>query len=351
MKNMRQQGFTLLELMIALTVGLLLIAGTVTMMGNSSNALKRHETNADMTSALRVSNETLRDNIQAAGYFGRTRFAGDIEGRTNSSGALPSISGDCYAGFYADLERYVFASDDVNPFPTTCLTDAIANYADGTDVLVVRFAKEEGLTGASGTAALDANSVYIFGNPTGGEVFRGNNPPSIVRIPYAGTYDPDIQKRLYELKTYVYFIGNPPFDDADINENALYRLSLNLSGSTPFDVELVSTDITDLQVSFGIENCVLGSLGGTNACDGSIDSYVTGGGLNIISGLPTSESIARIRTTSVGITSLSERITGAEFMSTKAHRHRDQVVRTSVAALFRSTTFQVRNSESIFPGS
>ena len=348
MKHSKQQGFTLLELMIALTVGLLLIAGTVTMMSNSSSALKRHEINADMTSAIRLANNLIQHDVQSAGYFGRTRFPGDIEGRLNDKNPLPDIGGDCYPGFYADIQSYIYASNNSNPFSTTCLKEADVKYKADTDVLVVRYAEQNDLTGATPVASLDINKIYVYSNPTGGELFRGNNPPALNPSPYVGDFDPDIVKRFYEVVTYVYFIGNPPGDNID--EDALYRLELGLESGAPFDPVLVSTDIIDLQVRFGYENCTVGSIGGSSACKGVIDDYVDGDGLPKNGAIPTYEAVIKIRTASVSFTALSGRIQGSEHMTKKTHRLRGQAVQAPKAAIFQGTTFHIRNSENIFAG-
>lgn len=347
MKHSKQQGFTLLELMISLTVGLLLIAGTVTMMSNSSGALKRHEINADMTSAIRLANNLLRHDIQSAGYFGRTRYPADITGRLSGTNPLPNIGGDCYPGFYADIQRYIYASENSNPFSTTCLKDADVAYKENTDVLVVRYAEDSGLLGTA-VGDLDPNKIYVYSNPTGGELFRGNNPPSLNPTPYVGTFTGDIQKRFYEVVTYVYFIGNPPNDEPD--EDALYRLELGLDSGAPFDPVLISTDIIDLQVRLGIEDCTVGSIGGSSACVGTVDSYHGGNDslLNLSGSLPAYEAITRIRAVSIGLTAESARIQGADEMGTKNNSMRGKTVKSSIAAMFRSTDFQVRNSENIF---
>ena len=347
MKHNKQQGFTLLELMISLTVGLLLIAGTVTMMGNSSTALKRHEINADMTSAIRLASNLIQHDVQSAGYFGRTRYPGDITGRLNDTNPLPNIGGDCDTGFYADIQRYVYASNDINPFASSCLQNV--GYLAGTDVLVVKYAKEDAnLTAATPVGALDADTLYVYSNPTGGELFRGNNPPALNPTPYAGAFAPNIQKRFYEVLTHVYFIGNPPDDDLDAN--ALYRLEMDLGSGTPFTPQLISTDIVNLQVRFGVENCTVGSIGGSTACQGIVDDYVDGDALELSGTVPSYEAVIKIRTVSVAFTALSDRIQGADAMTTRTHNLRGMNITASNAALFQGTTFHVRNSENIFSG-
>lgn len=345
MHNKNQRGFTLLELMIALTVGLVLIGGTVAMMRNSGNSLKRHENNADMVSAIRLASNTLQHDIQSAGYFGRTRFAGDITGRLNDANPLPNLGGDCYSGFYADIQRYIFASDNTNPFATTCLSDV--GYKANTDVLVVRYATDRDLTASTSTGSLNANKLYVYSNPTGGELFRGNSPPALNQYPYAGTFEEDIGKRFYELVTYVYFIGE--MDDASGQSiTGLYRLAPSDASGAPFVPELVSSDITDLQVQFGLDDCDPQALLGSSVCDGQIDEYKKGWDIAIGSDTPSYDDVSRIISTSVAFTSLSSRVQGADEMGTKTYTLRGQNIASSPAAMFQGNTFQVRNSEEIF---
>lgn len=340
-----QNGFTLLELMISLTIGLLLIGGAVAMMKGSSTALLRNEINADMVSAIRLANNTIRHDIQSAGYFGRTRFPTEITGRTDDLNPLPNIAGDCSGGFYADIRRYVYASNDDNPFATTCLSNV--NYAAGTDVLVVRHAID-GKLGGTAVGALDANTLYLYSNPAGGELFMGNSPPPIDPFPYAGQFSADIGKRFYQAVTSVYFVGNPPASNGGMGAG-LYRLSLSPSASGPFSTpQLISTEIGNLQVMFGIEDCSTTALVGPNVCDGDIDQYVDGSGLDLTGSLPSYNAVRRIRTVSAAFTSLSGRIKGADQMGTKTHSLRGVDVSAWLPATFQATTYHVRNSEEIF---
>lgn len=341
MHKSTQRGFTLLELMISLTVGLLLIGGTVAMMRNSGNSLNRHETNADMVSAIRLATNTVRHGIHSAGYFGRTRFSGDIVGRLNDSNPLPDPGNDCYPLFYADIQKYIAASDDNNPFATTCLQNV--GYKAGTDVLIVRYAKEGSLTATTPVGNLEANGIYIYSNPTGGEIFRGNTPPIIDPFPHDGDFEPDIGKRFYEMVTYVYFIGKVP----SIGQDGLYRLAPSL-GLNPFEPELISSDIQDLQVLFGMDDCDPDLLLGPDICDGAIDEYVAGN-LSVTAATPTYGDVSRVLSASVAFTALSEdKIKGAAALTDVVHKLRDTSINASPRAMFQASTFQVRNSEEIF---
>ena len=343
MHTKSQRGFTLLELMIALTVGLLLIGGTVTMIRGSSNSLKRHENNADMVSAIRLASNTIRHDIQSAGYFGRTRFAGDIAGRLNDSSPIPTVGSDCYTGFYSDIQRYIYASNNTNPFAATCLS--AVGYVANTDVLVVRYATESNLTATTATSALNNNKLYVYSNPMGGELFRGSNPPALNQYPYAGDFSADIGKRFYEVVTYVYFIGAMADANGDTIQG-LYRLAPSGASGSPFVAELVSSEITNLQVRFGVDDCDPQALIGSNVCDGQIDLYSAGG--NISATTPDYGLVSRIISTSVAFTSLSSNIQGADSLSTTGYRLRGQTIRESNAAMFQGTTFQIRNTEEIF---
>jgi|GEM_PF-3256828 len=342
MHSKQQRGFTLLELMISLTIGVVIIGGTVSMMRNSSKALTRHEGNADAVSAIRLASDMLRNDIQSAGYFGRTRNPSDIDGRTNSANNLTTITGDCSDLFYTDISRFVYASNNENPFSGTdgCIPDSLG-YIAGTDVLVVRYAKDVGLS-ADGTG-LVSDKVYVYSNPIGGELVRLNSMPSLQQFPTAGAFRDEIGKSFYELQTFVYFVGDNGSDGA-----GLYRLYLEPEGTNAFKSELVSTDITDLQVRFGVEDCDTSAIAGSTICDGGIDEYRDGWTISTSAGTPAYGDIAKIRTVAVGLTSISSSIQGADQMAQITHKMRGEDYTAPAAATFQATTFHVRNSESIF---
>ncbi len=344
MKKKQQCGFTLLELMIALSVGVLLIGGTVTMMANSGDALKRNEINSDMVSAIRLASNTIRHDVQSAGYFGRTRYPGDITGRTNDADPLPNLTGDCAAGFYTDIQRYIYASNGTNPFSATCIP-ASYHYVAGTDVLVVRYARENGITGATALSSLNDNALYVYGNPTGGELFRGNTPPSTSSTPYSGNFDSNIRKRAYEIVTHVYFVGR----ESATGPSSLYRLEPSMASGAPFVRQLISSDIEDLQVVFGVDNCNPDNIIGANVCDGTVDMYVDpdNATFQMASDQPIYSSVPRILSTAVSFTALSDRIEGSGSMGNKDHWLKGLSMSSSTASIFQAETFHVRNSEEI----
>lgn len=336
-----QQGFTLLELMIALTVGVMLIGGTVSMIRNSSGALKRNETNAEMVSAIRQASKNIQSGIQMAGYFGRTRYPGDVLGRKNDTSPLPNLSGDCEAGFYIDIQVPIYVIDDAefNPFSSTCMS-ASEHKAD-TDILVVRHAIDKGTT----LATLDANKLYVLGNPTGGQLFIGNSPPSIGAFPYAGNFRPEIGKKIYEVVTHIYYVK----DTAGTQNDGLYRLELSSVSGTPYTEQRITTDIVNLQIQLGTETCDPSAGFGPNICVGRVDNYQTGSFLTNTSASTSIYSRAStIRTVSVAFTALSSQVKGVDSLSKVTYSLRDEDVEESSASVFQASTYQIRNSENVF---
>ena len=71
MNRRAQQGLSLLELMIALTIGLGLLAGLTTVFVNSSRSHTELARASQQIENGRFAIQTLQENIWHAGYYGR----------------------------------------------------------------------------------------------------------------------------------------------------------------------------------------------------------------------------------------------------------------------------------------
>src|ERR1700734_1114330 len=65
----RQRGFTLIELMIALLIGLFLLGGLMTLVQDNRRSFSTQNQLSQLQDAERVAVTIMTDVIQAAGYF------------------------------------------------------------------------------------------------------------------------------------------------------------------------------------------------------------------------------------------------------------------------------------------
>jgi len=130
----REKGFTLVELMIALVVALLLIAGVIQIFISTKQAYRLMDASSRIQESARMAMELLGRDIRMAGFQGCTATTRTLVN------ALNSTTSYAYA-FGIPIEGYE-AISDTSWSPT--LPSGIDSAIGGSDVLVVRAAFDEG---------------------------------------------------------------------------------------------------------------------------------------------------------------------------------------------------------------
>ncbi len=225
----RNGGFSLIELMVALSIGLMIVAA---MLANLSVATGSNRTNArvaEFQTNGRFATDFLRREIQHAG------FAGVSWTNLTDLGATGTTDYGCGAGFAANIAQPIWGANDSNPFSGSCIPDA--NYARG-DILVLRRA---GLDAIPSTTVLSANLLYFRSEYLQGSVYLGPTRPANLQTPIAD----------YLLETDVYYIS--PWTNS-VSESpqvpALYRMTL---GAGPaMSAQLIASGIENMQVQYGV---------------------------------------------------------------------------------------------------
>lgn len=163
-----EQGFSLIELMIAMTLGLLLLTGVVQIFLSSKQAYSTVSGASQTLDNGRLSLHFLGNSIGKAGYWGdvtQPRFyREDTALSFNHSGPSNTPYSDSYAGVFTE-RSYIFGMDNDS-------TDA--NVINGTDQLWIRFNGHDLLPQFNcAGAAVNANQVaverYYISEPTGSE--------------------------------------------------------------------------------------------------------------------------------------------------------------------------------------
>jgi len=250
----RQTGFSLVELMIAGVLGLLLLAGVVTITMNSSRTQRAMEQVGRQVENGRYAIATLREAVEHAGYYG------EYYNLAGSPGSLPNPCSTTLSNLRSALPLPIQGYDDPSGAPPiTCLTDA--EHRDGTDILVLRRASTAATTDPS---TLTAGEVYLQTRATNRVLDTGGSG-SFTLTKRDGTTTANIRKYHVE----IYFIG----PDAD-NVPTLKRLVLRQSGGAlGFSTEELVSGIEYFEVEYGIDRTGDGSPNPTAA--GAGDAYVT----------------------------------------------------------------------------
>lgn len=247
--------------MIALVIGLIVLAGVMRLLVSSRTAYQTSESQAHMLDGARFALGELGRDLRMAGGFGPNSWPSTIVGRRGDTAQLPNAAGDCGAGFYIDLARKVYATDDstgTHPFvgDTGCI-DSSFGVKEGTDLLTVRYAQPTAIPDAE----LVAKTTYVQTRSTRGQLFVGTSAPTVS------------SDNNFRLVSHVYYVSPhttiDPLTGAGDNIPSLHRLSLIAGDSGPqMEDEVLVPGVEDLQLQFGVDNC------SNLPCDNQVNRYV-----------------------------------------------------------------------------
>lgn len=243
-------GFTLVELMVALALGLLIIGGMFTAYLSASWTADTNARFTEVQNNGRYAIDYLRREIQLAGFLGmqNSDVFNTTPGAVTRIGAIASqVYGSCGTqGFATLIEQPVWGVDDaVMPSCT-----AMNNYLRG-DVLVLRRAGLDAVAASAGSLpTVSGSTLYVRVDPSHATVYLGSDQSQLSAVTRAGeTYTPEY----YPLAVDVYYIGtcaSPACATANIP--ALYRLTL---GAGPaFTSQLIAAGIENMQVQYGVRS-------------------------------------------------------------------------------------------------
>jgi type IV pilus assembly protein PilW len=248
--NYRQsRGFSMVELLVAMVVGLVIISGAFSLHSTTRKTQAVNEMYLDMVADARFAIDMIAYDLRHAGMWGGTNNSDLISCKSSDTTActassagesLPgNISGDCSAGWYYDLRTPVFATDNSasNPYSSSCIPSSEGHVAS-TDILEIRYAD------SNVPVALQANQVYVRSNAINGRLFVGSTQPVI------DAYDSSAQTRNHALHAYAYYISN--FTDAAGDGIPSLRRVALVNGPAMQNQMLVS-GVADLQVQFGVD--------------------------------------------------------------------------------------------------
>ena len=282
---MKHRGFTLVELMIALTLGLMVLGGMLSFFSNSNMAYAELKKTAEHTGNGSMAMWMLNQDVNHAGYFGQ------FYNLPAAGGALPDPCLLTPAALYSGLALPVQGYDAPLASPLSCLSDA--NFVPATDILVVRYAEYVAL---APTDVPTTGDVYLQASPLAAEVQVGGGGTAVGTTRKAdgtsatlfkkdGTTAADISK----LGVHIYFVApcSVPADGSNTCTGAaddggspiptLKRLELTAVAGVPgFSIAPLVEGIRNLQVDYGIDsspavqNLATGQFG-----DGAPDAYTT----------------------------------------------------------------------------
>lgn len=252
-----QQGLTLIELMIAGTLGLLLLLALVQLFVDNNRHRRQNQQLASLQDQGRYALAALTRDLQMAGYWGGMFQAQTIDVRDSALAGLDG-SADCGP---ADAEpgwafdpgaRAEFFDDAGGTAVTTrfsCLTDA---RADTDAVMIRRVSGQASVTPDScGDIALLAQDYVLKTNGVVGSLFR---------VPASGSMDACTEGeplstplQMYRYLPRLYYIRDWAISAGD-GIPTLCRKTLRRGASPGWEDECIAEGVEDLQIVWGIDD-------------------------------------------------------------------------------------------------
>lgn len=263
----RQRGYTLVELMVSLALGLLVVTGLLMVFARTSAARNELERASMQIENGRYAMSLVTDDLRNAGYFAAfdpTPLA--------TPATKPDPCATSLASLIAALPMAIQGVDNAASIPS-CLSDV----RSGTDILVIRRAS----TCAVGDANCDAvvaGAPYFQASACGSASELGSTDPTKYYALDTNTANLTLHKKdciaaspgavapYQQYRTHIYFIANN--DKSGDGIPTLKRAELGASG---FSIVPLVEGIENLQIEYGID--ASGTTGAPSAYTANPDSY------------------------------------------------------------------------------
>lgn len=273
----KEKGVTIVELMVALALGLFLLGGVITIYVSSRQAYRTSDALTRVQDNGRFAMELISRDLRRVGYKGKC---------LNDVNVLLNTAHADYRADLFDLDNAITGWENASG----AYADGMKDYRPQTDVMFLKHAANATGATARGVTPPDAAAIVLdeggdveqgeivvvsdalgcdmFQNVAaanagalnrahGGKFAPGNRIPATAQF----SHQYDQRMEILTLSSSVYYIGKAS-GNADPASFALKRLTYG-RGTAPEDVELIE-GVLDLQVRYGID---------TNT-DRQVDRYV-----------------------------------------------------------------------------
>ena len=268
----RSSGFSLIELMLAMVIGLIIMGGVMQIYISTRDTQRSSEDQLAMLGDARFAMEAIAYDLRHTNVWGKHNYGQLIYCQKDTPGfsfdcpagfEMPNAAADCAAQEYVNIARPLFAADNSNPYAVTC---AAQSYKSGTDVLTVRYAD----TNQIGTNVLGIGVAYLRTSRGGGALFVGQGPNSLPDLPLdIPGWDDDTKSSNHLLVSRAYYVSD--YSDAPGDGLPSLRRS-DLVAGPAMSSEVLLTGVEDFQLEFGVDIGANGVQGSNR--DGQVDAYV-----------------------------------------------------------------------------
>ena len=253
-------GFTLLELMIAMTIGVFLIGALVVVLVNNSRTRYELEKSIGQIQNARYALQVLSDDLVNAGFYGEAIIGGTSPPNTKICVKPEEMQ-------HAEtLGAAILGLDNVTAIPQDCDWEKPA--LEGTDIIMVRRAS----TCAAGSTGCEP---FVAGLPHIQKPVCTDSPPFIVGTQastFVGTTQPCNAETptlapIYRLQNHLYYVELRAIPSYEGLVPTLMRAELTADGYQGIPI---AEGIEHLHFEYGIDT----------TRDGEPDEYLTAKGIN-----------------------------------------------------------------------
>lgn len=258
------RGVSLIELMVAMVIGLVILAGTLVVYEKARDIYSANDQLARLQENARYAMNIIESDVRMANYWGLMSRSSFVEnGSCSSSPSGITVSNSCgtqvacpsgivNAEWVFDVDRYIAGLNDItsnNALKSATTTLSCKDASDGTsgttvagtDVLIVRRTGADVLTGSPA-----ANTAYLATTRTSGTIFTGTVPTAYSSL--GVTTPPRYEVRPFQ--TSVYYVSSNSTGSSGFPALRRKRLAAGSGSPQLLDQEMLP-GIDDLQVLFG----------------------------------------------------------------------------------------------------
>ncbi len=192
----QQQGFSLLEILISLSIGVVLFAGVLSVFVGLRTTTRETSSFGELQENGRFAISVLTDDLIRQGFWGDLSVNMDA---AILSSPVPIIAGDCNGvgannGSFPQVVghfRTLWGTTSASASAMGCITDAKI----GSDIIQIKRVISSPITPPVTVGALDANRYYLMSTPSSAEIFAGN-----------GTIPVIANSQVWEYQHHIYYI-------------------------------------------------------------------------------------------------------------------------------------------------
>ncbi len=265
----RQRGFTLAELMIGVTIGMLILAGMATLFVNNSRAQSEIEKSNRQVENGRYAMQMITGDARHAGFYGRfnpTPMADPV--------AVPGLCTSTLAALRTDLPMHIQGAD--NATAQSCLPNLKAN----TDVVLIRRV-ESCEPGFESCDAATSGGIFLQASTCNASTELGSTNPANHFLLDTATASLTLRDRtcvnsvlapFRRYQTYIYYVATE--NNTGDGIPTLKRAELVANGNTLTWTQVPMVEgIENLQVTYGVD--FANAAGAAGSPDGLPDVFTT----------------------------------------------------------------------------